>query len=255
VLLGLDIAYTTRHACGEQSWRHSPVTARPFGVGSLPHRDDRAMPDASTLLLFAAASLALLAVPGPAVLFIVARSLEQGRGAGMASVLGVHAGTLVHVAAAAAGVSALVASSATAFAVVKYAGAAYLIALGVQRLRRRTPDDPLAAAPAEPRRRLARQGFVVNVLNPKTAVFFLAFLPQFVAPGAGPVALQVTVLGLTFVALGLVTDGLWALAAGSAGARVRRNPAVRRWLDRTSGGVHVGLGMAAALGGERGGRA
>jgi threonine/homoserine/homoserine lactone efflux protein len=208
------------------------------------------MPDATTLLLFAAASLALLLVPGPAVLFVVARSLEQGRTAGIVSVLGVHAGSVVHVAAAVAGISALVASSATAFAVVKYAGAAYLVLLGIQRLRRRG-DDALAAALPAPRARLFRQGVVVSVLNPKTAVFFLAFLPQFVDPDVGPAAPQVAVLGLCFVALGIVSDGAWALAAGAAGRRLRRSASVRRRLDRASGVTYLGLGAVAALGGDR----
>ncbi len=208
------------------------------------------VPDATTLLLFAAASLALLLVPGPAVLFVVARSLEQGRTAGIVSVLGVHAGSLVHVAAAVAGISALVASSATAFAVVKYAGAAYLVLLGIQRLRSRG-DEVLAAAPRAPRARLFRQGLVVSVLNPKTAVFFLAFLPQFVDPGVGPAAPQVAVLGLCFVALGIVSDGAWALLAGAAGQRLRRSASVRRRLDRASGVTYLGLGAVAALGGDR----
>jgi threonine/homoserine/homoserine lactone efflux protein len=208
------------------------------------------MPDATTLLLFAAASLALLLVPGPAVLFVVARSLEQGRTAGIVSVLGVHAGSVVHVAAAVAGISALVASSATAFAVVKYAGAAYLVLLGIQRLRRRG-DDALAAALPAPRARLFRQGVVVSVLNPKTAVFFLAFLPQFVDPDVGPAAPQVAVLGLCFVALGIVSDGAWALLAGAAGRRLRRSASVRRRLDRASGVTYLGLGAVAALGGDR----
>jgi threonine/homoserine/homoserine lactone efflux protein len=184
------------------------------------------------------------------VLFVVARSLEQGRTAGIVSVLGVHAGSLVHVAAAVAGISALVASSATAFAVVKYAGAAYLVLLGIQRLRRRG-DEMLAAAPPAPRARLFRQGLVVSVLNPKTAVFFLAFLPQFVDPGVGPAAPQVAVLGLCFVALGIVSDGAWALLAGAAGQRLRRSASVRRRLDRASGVTYLGLGAVAALGGDR----
>ncbi len=213
------------------------------------------MPDLSTLALFALASLALLAVPGPAVLFVVARSLEHGRRAGIVSVLGVHAGSLVHVAAAALGLSALVASSATAFAVVRYAGAAYLVWLGVTGLRRARRAVATAAGPASPAAsdaRLLRQGLVVNVLNPKTAVFFLAFLPQFVEPGHGPAAVQAAVLGLCFVALGTLTDGLWALAAGGLGARLRRRPGLRRWLDRASGVVYVALGVTAAATGDRG---
>src|SRR5215210_4567633 len=130
------------------------------------------MPEPSTLIVFAAASLALLIVPGPAVVYIVTRSLSQGRTAGVVSMLGVQTGGLVHVAAAALGISAVIASSATAFAVVKYAGAAYLVYLGVQKLRR-PAGVPLGTLPRLAHGRLFRQGVVVNVLNPKTAMFFL----------------------------------------------------------------------------------
>jgi threonine/homoserine/homoserine lactone efflux protein len=207
------------------------------------------VPEASTLLLFAGASLALLVVPGPAVIYIVSRSLEQGRAAGATSVLGVHMGSLVHVAAAALGLSAVLASSAAAFSTVKYLGAAYLIFLGVHRLRRRGGARPLPGV-AVRRSRLLREGVVVSVLNPKTALFFLAFLPQFVDPGRGPIAVQVVLLGLCFVALGMLSDGAYAVAAGSAGARLRRFAAGRR-LDRLSGAVYLGLGTAAALATDR----
>src|SRR5690242_2030640 len=152
------------------------------------------MPSPTALLLFAAASIALLVVPGPSVLYIVTRSVSQGRRAGLISVLGVHVGSVVHVSAAALGLSALLASSATAFAAVKYLGAAYLCWLGVRKLRRRGAG-PVEETPAVPRARLFTQGVVVNVLNPKTAIFFLAFLPQFVDPRRGPVAVQIVVLG------------------------------------------------------------
>jgi threonine/homoserine/homoserine lactone efflux protein len=201
-----------------------------------------AVPDSDSLALFAAASLALLLVPGPAVLYIVAQSAEHGRRAGIVSVAGVHAGTLVHVGAAAVGVSALIVSSAVAFSVVKYAGAAYLVYLGVRRLLTREP----AAAPlprAQPLRRLFAQGAVVNVLNPKTALFFLAFLPQFVDPD-GAVWSQVVVFGLTFVVLGVVSDGLYALAAGTFAGLLRKRQSLLRY---GSGSVFVGLGVSAAL--------
>ncbi len=205
------------------------------------------MPSLTTLLLFTMASLALLAIPGPAVTFIVARSIQQGRRAGLVSVLGVHAGSVVHVAAAALGLSALLASSAVAFTVVKFVGAGYLLYLGVQQLRRpREADDAPAPEPV-PHGRLFRQGAVVNILNPKTAIFFLAFLPQFVAPGHGAVWVQITVLGLVFIALGAMTDSGYAVAAGAVGARLRRSARVRRIMDRVSGGVYVALGAVAAL--------
>ena len=205
------------------------------------------MPDASTLLLFAAAALALIVVPGPAVLYIVAQSIDRGRPAGLVSALGVAAGGLVHVTAAAIGLSSLLVSSATAFAVVKYAGAAYLIGLGLHTLFVR-PEAPAAAAPRERRlRRVFWQGAVVNVLNPKTALFFFAFLPQFVDPKQGSAALQIGVLGLLFVVLAVVSDSVWALAAGTASERLRRSRrfvALRRYV---SGSVFVGLGAATAF--------
>jgi threonine/homoserine/homoserine lactone efflux protein len=208
------------------------------------------IPDAATLGLFVAAALALLLVPGPAVLYIVARSIDQGRSAGLVSVLGVHLGSLVHVTAAAVGLSSLLVSSAVAFGVVKYAGAAYLIYLGVRALISREEPVEVQLRPA-PLRTLLRQGAVVNVLNPKTALFFLAFLPQFVDPDAGYVAAQLVLFGLVFVALGLVTDSLYALAAGTAGGWLRSSrffAGARRWV---SGTVFIGLGLATALSGSR----
>lgn len=208
------------------------------------------MPEPSTLGVFALASLALIAVPGPSVVYIVTRSVTQGRAAGVVSMLGVQAGALVHIAAAALGVSAILASSATAFSVVKFAGAAYLVVLGVQRLRHAGEGD-LGAAPPRTRGHLFRQGVVVNVLNPKTAIFFLAFLPQFVDPDAGSVALQVMLLGLCFVAVAVVSDGAYALLAGTAAERLRSSATAQRRLDRISGVVMIGLGTFAALTGER----
>jgi len=209
------------------------------------------MPEPSTLLVFAAASLVLLIVPGPAVVYIVTRSLSQGRTAGVVSMLGVQAGGLVHVAAAALGISALLASSAIAFSIVKYAGAAYLVYIGLTKLLR-PAETPLGDLERHDHRRLFREGVVVNVLNPKTAIFFLAFLPQFVDPDRGAAALQVTVLGLAFIVLAILSDGAYALAAGTLGERLRRSVAVRRRLDRVSGLIYVGLGaMAAATGGHK----
>lgn len=204
------------------------------------------MPTAGTLALFAAAALALIVVPGPAVLYIVAQSIDRGRVAGLVSALGVAVGGLVHVTAAAVGLSALLVSSATAFTVVKLAGAAYLIGLGLHTLLRRAEGD-VADVPRERRlRRIFGQGVLVNVLNPKTALFFLAFLPQFVDPERGAVVSQILVLGLVFVALAVLSDALWALAAGTASERLRgsrRFLAVRRYV---SGGVFVGLGALTA---------
>ena len=203
------------------------------------------MPDLPTLAVFCAASLALAVVPGPAVLYVVTHSIDQGRTAGAVSALGIAVGGLVHATAATLGLSALLASSATAFAIVKYAGAAYLIALGVARLLSR--DDPaVEAQPPRPRRLLFRDGVVVNVLNPKTALFFLAFLPQFVDPEGTAAAAQIFALGLIFVAIALASDSLWALTAGTLGGLLKRSRAylaVRRWV---SGTVFVALGLSAA---------
>jgi threonine/homoserine/homoserine lactone efflux protein len=191
----------------------------------------------------------LLVIPGPAVLYVVARSIHQGRRAGLASVLGIHVGTLVHIAAATAGLSALIASSAVAFTVVKVAGAVYLVGLGLSTLFSRSADTELALGGERNLRRAFAQGIVVNVLNPKTALFFLAFLPQFVDRNADHPALQIAFLGLLFAALGLVTDSLWAVAAGTAGGVLRRSRRFLRVQRYVTGSVYVGLGVATALAG------
>ena len=205
------------------------------------------MPDSSTLLVFGAAALALIVVPGPAVLYIVAQSIDRGRLAGFVSALGVAVGGLVHVTAAAIGLSSLLVSSATAFNIVKYAGAGYLIGLGLWTILRR-PDEPAVEIPKERKlRRRFGQGVVVNVLNPKTALFFFAFLPQFVDPEKGSAALQIGVLGLLFVVLAVASDSMWALAAGTASERLRGN---RRFLGiqrYVSGSVFCGLGALTAV--------
>jgi threonine/homoserine/homoserine lactone efflux protein len=206
----------------------------------------RVVPTGSTLALFCAAALALIVVPGPAVTYIVTQSLDKGRRAGLLSALGVACGGLVHVAAATAGLSALLASSASAFTVVKLAGAAYLIGLGLWRLLGRGEGESNAEpAPVAPRK-LFLQGAVVNVLNPKTALFFLAFLPQFVDRARGPVALQVGVLGAIFVALAVVSDGTYAVVAAALAGRLRGNVRVRRIQRFVSGGIFVALGATAA---------
>jgi threonine/homoserine/homoserine lactone efflux protein len=206
--------------------------------------------DPATLLVFVGAALALLLVPGPAVLYIVARSVHQGRGAGLASVLGIHVGTLVHIVAATVGLSAVVVSSATAFTVVKLLGAAYLVILGIRTLIGRNEPAEVDALQARGRRRDFAEGIVVNVLNPKTALFFLAFLPQFVDPESGSPALQILVLGVVFMLLGLVTDSVWALAAGTAGGWLRGHRGFLRAQRYVTGSVYLGLGVATALTGQ-----
>jgi threonine/homoserine/homoserine lactone efflux protein len=202
------------------------------------------MPTATTLALFSAAALALIVVPGPAVTYVVTQSMDKGRRAGIVSALGVGCGGLVHVAAATAGLSALIASSASAFTVVKLCGAAYLIAIGLWRISGRgdeTPDDEPAGA-----HRLFLQGAVVNVLNPKTALFFLAFLPQFVDPDHGAVALQAAILGFVFVLLAVASDSTYAVVSAALAGRIRgsrRAALVKRWV---SGSIFVALGATAA---------
>jgi threonine/homoserine/homoserine lactone efflux protein len=200
--------------------------------------------------LFLLATLVLLVVPGPAVMFIVARSVDQGLRAGIASTLGIAVGTLFHVAASGLGLSALLVSSADAFRVWKLAGAVYLIWLGVRRWRERDVEAPGAAPPRAPLGRLFRQGVWVNVLNPKTAAFFFAFLPQFVDASRGNVAAQAVFLGLVFVALGVLSDGAWAMTAGWAASRLRGNARFLAWRRRVTGGTYVALGLAAALSGN-----
>jgi threonine/homoserine/homoserine lactone efflux protein len=211
------------------------------------------MIDPTAYLLFLGASLALLLTPGPAVLYIVARSVEQGRLGGIVSVLGVALGNLAHVVAAAVGISALIAASALAFSVLKYLGAAYLIWLGIRTLRTRAA--PMAVEiENKPLGRLFTQGAVVAALNPKTALFFLAFLPQFVSPSHGAVWMQILLLGTSFAALGVLTDGLFALGAGSLRGLFRNSLAVMRAQKLVSGTIYIGLGVMTAVAGNQNGK-
>ena len=202
------------------------------------------VPGATTYGLFCLASLALAVVPGPAVTYIVTQSVDKGRRAGLVSALGIGCGGLVHVAAATAGLSAVIASSASAFTVVKLVGAAYLVIIGLARLtgrgESRRVDEP---APAQ---RLFVQGLVVNILNPKTALFFLAFLPQFVDPDRGGVAAQVAMLGITFVGIAMLSDGTYAVVAAALAGRLRRSRRAGQIKRFVSGGIFVALGLTAA---------
>ena len=232
--------------------RPSSRDARPRGAGQGVGLDmEIVTPGAASLGLFLGAALMLLLIPGPAVLYIVGRSVEHGRRAGLVSIAGIHAATLVHVAAAALGLSAVLASSAVAFGVVKYAGAVYLIWLGFRKLFGRSDAPEIATASRDRgHARLFRDGFVVNLLNPKTAIFFLAFLPQFVDPSRGHIAMQVAVLGLLFTALGAVTDSCYALAAGTAGGWLKRSRGYRTAERYVSGVLFIGLGLTAAFAGN-----
>jgi threonine/homoserine/homoserine lactone efflux protein len=210
------------------------------------------VPGAANLGLFIGAALVLLLVPGPAVLYIFARSVAQGRLAGLVSIVGIHSATLVHVAAAALGLSALLASSALAFSVVKYAGAAYLIWLGLKKIFGRSEvADVDVTAQGNGYGRLFRDGFIVNLLNPKTALFFLAFLPQFVEADRGHVAMQIAFLGLVFTSLGIMTDGCYALAAGTVGNWLKGSRAYLEVERYVSGVLFIGLGVTAAFAGNQ----
>ena len=216
--------------------------------------------DITVLTVFVAASLLMGVTPGPAVLYIVTRTFDQGRAAGLASVVGIAIGTLAHIAAAVLGVSALLAASTAAFNVVKYVGAAYLVYLGVRKLFERPTPSPAALEaqahrPPAPLGRIAREAMFVNVLNPKTGIFFLAFLPQFVRPEAAlsPHA-QIVILGVIYMLCCLLTDGAYALTAASAGdwlrARLAASPRVERLRRYLIGGIYIGLGAATALAGR-----
>ncbi|GAA3434771.1 LysE family translocator [Kutzneria kofuensis] len=205
------------------------------------------MPTLSTILLFVAATMALLVFPGPAVLYIVTRSVSQGRAAGLVSVLGVHTGTIFFVLATSFGLSALLEASETAFQVVKYLGVAYLVWLGVQKLwLSRGNEDDAAEPPRASLRRIFTQGVIVNLLNPKTLIFFAAFLPQFVDPALGSVTFQLVFFGVGFILLGIVSDGTYALLSSAIAGRLRRTARARRRLDRSSGVVYLLLGAFAA---------
>ena len=208
------------------------------------------MPEPSTLVLFVAAALVLLVTPGPAVLYVVARSIEQGPKAGFVSSLGLSVGGFVHVLAATLGLSAILVSSATAFGIVKMIGAGYLVFLGLRTLLSRDKAAPSVSGSPRGMRRIFRDGVIVNLFNPKAALFFFAFLPQFVDPARGNVALQFLGLGLLFEVLGMMSDSTYALLAGTMGVWLRTNEKVRRAQRYVTGSVYLGLGVATALSGS-----
>jgi len=205
------------------------------------------MPSSSAYAVFLATAIVLLLVPGPAVLYVVTRSIEMGRGGGLASVAGITTGTFVHVTLATAGISSLILASRVAFDAVKYVGAAYLLLLGLRRLLGRGLEEPDAQAAPRTRRRAYTQGVVVNLTNPKTIVFIFAFIPQFVDVSQGHVGVQIFVLGLTFATLGLMSDSLYALAAGTVADRLRGSAGIARFERWFGGSILIGLGVAAAL--------
>lgn len=207
------------------------------------------MLDPNSFKIFLIAALALLLLPGPSVLYVVTRSIDQGRIAGLVSVVGNALGSGILAAAGAAGLSAILASSALAFSIVKYLGAAYLIYLGIRRL---FGSDGLTPTPIE-RKSLSNtfwQGTLVALLNPKTALFFLAFLPQFVDPSRGHIWEQTLLLGLTFVGMGICTDSIYALLAGTFGNWIKQQDSLQVGQRYFSGGIYVTLGLFAAFSGS-----
>jgi threonine/homoserine/homoserine lactone efflux protein len=205
------------------------------------------VPDFNSLLVFIGAGLLLNITPGPDVLYIVGRSIGQGRVAGLVSVLGIATGSLFHVASAALSLSALMLALPLAYDGVRYAGAAYLVWLGLRAIGSRS--SPLHVQRVEPERlgRVFRQGVLTNMLNPKVALFFLAFLPQFTNPANGPVSLQVALLGLIFIGNGTIVCLAYALAASWLGEWLQTRYGVATWLNRAMGGLFIGLGVRLAL--------
>ncbi len=208
------------------------------------------MPEPRMLVLFSAAALALLLIPGPVVFYVITCSISQGRQAGVVSALAAGIGNYVHVLAATAGLSAILLSSAVAFSIVKYAGAAYLIYLGLHTLLARPKAETIAAVTPASNRQIFLQGVVVSILNPKTALFFLAFLPQFVDPTIGSPATQVLILGTILVLMGVCTDSLYALISGSARGLLRNNRTFLRGQRYVAGSVYIALGLSAAFSGN-----
>lgn len=199
------------------------------------------------LLSFVAASLVILLVPGPGVAYVVARSLSQGSRAAFASALGLSFGVLVHVAAAVVGLSAIIAGSAFLFTVIKLMGAAYLIFLGVTFLRSGVAPIQIGDVSHHQWYRLIRDGIIVSATNPKIAIFFMAFLPQFVSADAADATRQIIVLGILYAALALITDPAYGLFAGAIRNLILNNRAAQSWFGRVGGGLLVVLGLNTAL--------
>ncbi len=211
--------------------------------------------DPASLIIFISAAFALLISPGPAVLFIIARSLEQGRMAGIISTLGIALASLVHAFFAAVGLSALLMQSALAFSIIKYLGAAYLIYLGIRTLMTKAKPHSLQSVEPVPVMKLFRQGFIVNLFNPKTTLFFLAFLPQFVDPSRGSALVQIFVLGLIFTVMAVISDSVYAIVAGMAkewllGGSSRASLRAARAQKYVAGTIYIALGITTALSGS-----
>lgn len=205
------------------------------------------MIDPATLATYTAVVLGFVFIPGPATLLTVARATSSGVRVGIATGAGVAAGDVVHTFMAIVGISAIIATSAMLFSVVKYVGAAYLVYLGIRAMLEKAPADLTRSALPMSSGKAFRQAVLTEVLNPKTALFFLAFLPQFVRPQSGSVVLQLTVLGAIFVLLGLFSTVVFAVSAAGLGNFLRRNPAVLKWQGKVVGGIYCALGVRLAL--------
>jgi threonine/homoserine/homoserine lactone efflux protein len=204
------------------------------------------VPDLNSLISFAVASVALLVIPGPAVIYIVNRSVADGRQIGLAAVVGLELGTFMHVLAATVGLSAILATSENAFNVVKYLGASYLVLIGLRTLTRK-PEAINTSVSSMTQSQAFRQGFIINTLNPKIALFFLSFLPQFIDPNISSNARQSLILGSVFVLCGFVIDGIYALTASSLREVLVKGKALPFIQQYVAGVVFVLLGAAAAL--------
>jgi len=207
----------------------------------------------SSLAAFAVAAAVLIAIPGPSVLFVISRGVVLGRRAALATVVGNCAGVYVQVAAVAMGIGVVVERSATIYTAVKLVGAAYLAWLGVRTFQQRRSLAAALRGDIEPKsgRRILREGFVVGITNPKAAVFFAAILPQFTNPSAGHEPLQMLLLGLVFILIALVLDGIWALLAGTARERLAASPRTLEAIGGAGGVVLVGLGVGLAVSGRK----
>jgi threonine/homoserine/homoserine lactone efflux protein len=208
------------------------------------------VPAVHTLVVFALVAAAFVAVPGPSNLYVLTRGLQSGSRAAVAGAAGCATGAFVYVAATAAGLAALLASSQIVFAALHYAGAAYLCWLGIAALRSRAPELPSTVAGPRSVWRSYRQGALVELGNPKVALFFLALFPQFIHDGAGPAAVQVLILGAIFVSLGFASDSIYALGSGRLRALLLRRPRLRLGQHRATGVLYLGLGGWAALSGS-----
>jgi threonine/homoserine/homoserine lactone efflux protein len=205
------------------------------------------MIDGNTLATYVVVVLGLFLIPGPAVLLTLARASSGGRRIGVATGLGIATGDLVHAVMATFGLSAVLMTSALAFSIVKYAGVAYLIYLGIRAFLERAHDLALPSVRAVHAGRAYREAMFSELLNPKTALFFLAFLPQFVHPQNGPAVAQLALLGIVFVVMSAAYTSLIALSAGSLGGWLRRHPGIGRWQGKVVGTIYLGLGIRLAF--------